>query len=53
MQPIEIIVIILAVSLVSFTIIYNIIRRKQGKSSCGGDCSKCSSCPNREESKEQ
>jgi len=39
-----IIVGVLAIGLVVFTIVHNIRQRKNGKSSCGCDCSKCSGC---------
>ncbi|NCA67306.1 MAG: hypothetical protein EOM87_04490 [Clostridia bacterium] len=42
MKPIEIIVIVIASSIVMFTIVYNIIRKKQ-KKSCSA-CSDCKSC---------
>lgn len=50
MEPIEIVILILAVALVVFTIVYNVMRRRKGKSSCGCDTGKsgksgCSSCP--------
>ena len=50
MDPIEIVVLILAVALVVFTIVYNVVRRRKGKSSCGCDSGKsgksgCSRCP--------
>ena len=44
MQPIEIIVIALSVLIVGGVIVKSIIDKKNGKSSCGCDCSKCSSC---------
>lgn len=44
---IEVVVGGLAAGLVVFTIVFNVIRRKKGKSSCGCDCSGCKSgcCP--------
>ena len=51
MSPIEIVAIVFASALVIFTIAYNILRRKKGKTSCGCDapskssgCSGCSGC---------
>ena len=48
MNILEIVILVLAVSLVLFTVIYNIIRKLGGKSSCGCDVSKkssgCSGC---------
>lgn len=48
MKAVEICVIIAAVSLVLFTIIYNAVKRhkrkKNGGSSCGGCCDCCSGC---------
>ena len=41
---IEIVVIIFAVALVAFTVIYNVLRRKKGRNCCGGGCSGCSGC---------
>lgn len=41
MQPIEIIVIIVASLIVASVIITAIIRKIKGKSSCGCDCSAC------------
>lgn len=40
MEPVEIIVLVAAVGLVAFTIIFNIIRKRKGKGCCG-----CDSCP--------
>ena len=42
MEPIEIIVIICAVLIVGGVIVKSIIDKKNGKTSCGCDCSKCS-----------
>ena len=41
MEPIEIIVIILASLIVLSVLVCSIIRRKKGKTSCGCDCSSC------------
>lgn len=38
-----------AIALVAFTIIFNIVRKKKGKSSCG--CSGCSGCKNAKDGK--
>lgn len=43
-QIIGIIAAILAVSLVLFTVIYNVRKRKSGKGCCSGDCSHCKGC---------
>ena len=43
MEPIEIIVIIACVLIVGGVLITSIINKKKGKSSCGCDCSTCSS----------
>lgn len=40
MEPIEIIVLIACIVIVASVIIYSLIRKKQGKCSCG-----CSDCP--------
>lgn len=40
---VEIGIIVLAVAVVVFTVVYNIRRRKTG--GCGGGCSGCSGCP--------
>lgn len=47
MQPIEIVVIVIAAALVCFTIVFNVIKRKKKK--CG-DCKSCSkyACPYKE-----
>lgn len=43
---IEILVIIFAVALVAFTVVFNILRKRKGKNCCGGSgCSGCSGCP--------
>lgn len=46
MKPLEIIILIGAISLVIFTIVINIIKKKKGKLPCGCDISngKCSGC---------
>lgn len=46
MQPIEIIVIVCSLLFVVGVIVWSIVRKKQGKSSCGcgecdGNCAKC------------
>ncbi len=43
MQPVEIIAVILAAGIVLFTVIFNIAKRKKGKSCCGCDCG-CTDC---------
>lgn len=48
MDPVEIIVLILAVALVVFTIVYNVVRRRKGSCGCGKNQktkSGCASCP--------
>ena len=40
----DIIIIIFSVLIVGAVIVRSIIRKKQGKSSCGCDCANCSSC---------
>jgi hypothetical protein len=48
MQPIEIIAAAGASSLVLFTVVYNVIRKKQGKTGCdcGSKCNnECNECP--------
>ena len=42
MSPLEITVIAVAAALVVFTVIFNFVRRKKGKTSCGCDCAHCS-----------
>lgn len=44
MQWYEILIIVLAAAFVLGVIIMSLIRKKQGKSSCGCDCSGCSGC---------
>lgn len=44
MEPIEIIVIIACVLIVGGVIVKSIIDKKNGKTGCGCDCSKCSGC---------
>lgn len=41
MQPIEIIVIVLAVAIVLGVVVWSIVRKIQGKSSLGCDCDGC------------
>lgn len=45
MQWYEYLIIILSAAFVLGVIIMSVIRKKQGKSSCGCDCSGCSKCP--------
>ncbi|MDR2091286.1 MAG: FeoB-associated Cys-rich membrane protein [Clostridiales bacterium] len=46
MESIEIIILIAAIALVAFTVIYNIVKRKKGKTGCGCGCPDCGgSCP--------
>lgn len=48
MKPLEIIILVGAIALVVFTIVFNIVRKKKGKTSCGcstGACSSCKGCP--------
>ncbi len=44
MTAIEIIVIALAAAFVVGVIILSIVRKKQGKGSCGCDCANCQGC---------
>ncbi len=44
MSAVEIVVIVLAAAFVVGVIALSIVRKKQGKSSCGCDCSRCSGC---------
>lgn len=37
----EILIILAAVALVVFTIVFNVVRKQKGKSSCGCDCTCC------------
>ena len=54
MQPIEVIVIIACVLIVGGVIAMSIINKKKGKTSCGCDCSKCSSnCACKTQNKEK
>ena len=46
MSPLEIITIIASVLIVGGVIIKSIINKKQGKTSCCGDCSCCQGCSN-------
>lgn len=41
----EILIIVAAAAFVVGVAIYTIVRKKQGKSSCGCDCGCCSGCP--------
>jgi hypothetical protein len=53
MTPIEIVILIAAVALVAFTVIYNINKRKKGKIGCdcgGSDCGSCSGCGTKDNS---
>ena len=46
MQWFEILILVAAVALVVFTVVYNLFRRKKGKNGCGGSCGGgCSGCP--------
>lgn len=51
MEPLEIIILIGAIALVVFTVVFNIVRKLRGKSSCGcdskssSDCGGCGGCP--------
>jgi len=48
MEPIDVIIIVLAVSVVVGFIAYKIWQKKTGRSSgcgCGCDCGSCSGCP--------
>ncbi|WP_162473857.1 hypothetical protein [endosymbiont 'TC1' of Trimyema compressum] len=50
MNPIDIVIVLLAVGLVLFTVIFNIYRRIKGKAICnlGGNCNSCpSKCNNK------
>lgn len=40
-KPVEIIVIIAIAALLIFSLVFNIVRRKKGKNSCGCDCPSC------------
>ena len=52
MKPIDIIILIAAVAIVIGVIVWQIIRKKQGKS-LGCDCSSChKNCPHRQEKQE-
>ena len=44
MQPIDIIIIILAIGMVVGTIAYNVWKKKNGKGGCGCGCG-CDGCP--------
>lgn len=44
MGPLEIIVVVLCAAIVIGVAAVAIVRKKQGKSSCGGDCSRCGGC---------
>ena len=44
MQPIDIIIIILAIGMVIGTIAYNVWKKKKGKGGCGCGCG-CDGCP--------
>ena len=43
MDALAVIILIGAVALVAFTVVFNIVRKRKGKSSCG--CSGCNGCP--------
>lgn len=57
MKPIDVFILIIAVSVVASVIAWSIIRKKQGKSvgcdcgSCKGNCDGCKSCHIGEETK--
>lgn len=44
MQWYEILIIVLAAAFVIGVTVWSVVRRKQGKNSCGCDCSHCSGC---------
>ena len=44
MGAIEIITIIFCVAVIGITVALKIVRKRQGKTSCGCDCSSCSGC---------
>ena len=46
----EILIIVAAIAFVVSVTVYNVIRKKKGKNSCGCDCgcSGCQGCPSRE-----
>lgn len=46
MGALEICILVGAIALVLFTVIFNIVRKKKGKTCCG-DCAGCSCCPNK------
>lgn len=44
MQPIDIVILILAIGVVVFVVGRSIWAKKHGKSGCGCDCESCSGC---------
>ncbi len=44
MKPIDMIILIGAITLVAFAITVAIVRKKKGKSGCGCNCNGCSGC---------
>ncbi len=50
MTAVEIIVICVAAAFVLGVIVRAIVRKKQGKGSCGCDCSRCSGCSSKKKS---
>ncbi len=41
----EILIIVASAAFVLGVVVFTVIRKKQGKSSCGCDCAHCSGCP--------
>ncbi len=47
MSLIEILVIVACVAIVGSVIVFSIINKKKGKTSCGCDCANCTKCKNK------
>jgi hypothetical protein len=48
MEPLEIIILIAAIALVLFTVVFNVRRRIKRKPGCGCECGSCPGCAERD-----